>query len=89
MVQAIRETEEALGGVRYEASPEEAKSRVFRRSLFVVQDIAKGAKLTHENVRSIRPGHGLHPRHLEDVVGRTTAATVPRGTPLSWELIAT
>lgn len=87
MVEAIRTTEKALGEVRYEVSDQEAKSRVFRRSLFIVKDTKAGEVLTEENVRSIRPGYGLHTRHLKEVLGRRAVRDIQRGTPLSWELI--
>jgi N-acetylneuraminate synthase len=87
LVKAVREVEKALGRVRYEASPEERKSRGFRRSLFVVADVATGERFTEENLRSIRPALGLHPRYLEDVLGRRAARDIERGTPLSWDLV--
>jgi pseudaminic acid synthase len=87
MVDAVRVAEKALGQVHFGASPKEAASRVFRRSLFVVQDIKRGDEFTAENVRSIRPGHGLHTRHLPDVLGRHAARDIERGTPLSWDLV--
>jgi sialic acid synthase SpsE len=80
-------TEKALGEVRYEATGREEASRVFRRSLFVVQDMEAGEEFTEENVRSIRPGYGLHTRHLAEVVGRSASRDVPRGTPLAWDLL--
>jgi len=85
MVQAIRMTEKALGKANYDVSPKEAKSRVFRRSLFVVEDVKAGDPVTAENVRSIRPGGGLHTRHLEEIMNRTFKADLEVGTPLSWE----
>jgi N-acetylneuraminate synthase len=88
MVAAIRTTEKALGRVNYEVSANEAKSRQFRRSLFVVTDVKAGEPFTAQNVRSIRPGHGLHTRHLGEVMGRQAARDVKRGTPLSWDLIS-
>jgi pseudaminic acid synthase len=88
MVEAIRTAEEALGEVRYEATEQEAKSRVFRRSLFVVKNMKEGQVFTEENVRSIRPGYGLAPKHLKEVLGRRAAQDIRRGTPLSWELIS-
>ena len=87
MVEAIRVAEKALGEVRYEATEREEASRVFRRSLFVVQDMKAGEEFTEDNVRSIRPGHGLHTRHMDQVLGRPAATYIPRGTPLSWDLI--
>ncbi|OGR34990.1 MAG: pseudaminic acid synthase [Desulfovibrionales bacterium GWA2_65_9] len=87
MVEAVRQASQAMGRVNYTLTENERQSRIFRRSLFVVQDIAEGAPFTAENVRSIRPGHGLHPRHLPEILGRTAASRIARGTPLSWELI--
>jgi N-acetylneuraminate synthase len=87
MVDAIRTAEKALGKIHYGVSEHEAKSRVFRRSLFVVKDIVAGEVFTQENVRSIRPGHGLSPKYLEDVLGRRAAKDIARGTPLAWGLI--
>jgi pseudaminic acid synthase len=86
MVRVVRSAEQALGAVHYGVSPRELASRAFRRSLFVVRNVAEGETFTEENVRAIRPGHGLHTRHLQDVLGRRAARTVDRGTPLSWEL---
>jgi pseudaminic acid synthase len=88
MVRGIRVAEQALGRVSYERTPEEATSVVFRRSLFVVRDVRAGEPFTAENVRVIRPGHGLPPRHLDAVIGRRAACDVARGTPLSWALLA-
>jgi N-acetylneuraminate synthase len=87
MVDAVRVAEKALGQVHFGASPKEAASRVFRRSLFVVQDVKRGEVFTAENVRSIRPGYGLHTRHLPEVMGRRAACDIERGTPLSWDLV--
>lgn len=88
MVDAIRTDEEALGAISYKVSEQEAKSRVFRRSLFVVKDMRKGEAFTEENVRSIRPGHGLHPRYLKDILGAKAAKDIARGTPLNRQLIS-
>jgi N-acetylneuraminate synthase len=87
MVEAIRTVEKALGTVHYGVSEQEAKSRAFRRSLFVVKDMKAGEVFTEENVRSIRPGHGLHLRYLKEVVGRQAAQDIKEGEPLRWELI--
>jgi len=87
MVEAIRATEKALGRVNYKISPGEKESRVFRRSLFVVADVKAGEKFTEKNVRSIRPGNGLHTRHWREVLGKRAARNVKRGTPLSWSLV--
>lgn len=87
MVEAIRTAEKALGEVSYELGEQEAKSHVFRRSLYVVKDTRAGELFTEENVRSIRPGNGLHPRHLKEVLGKRAKQDIKRGTPLSRELV--
>ncbi len=87
MVEAVRTAEKALGEVHYGLSEKEEASRVFRRSLFVVQDVKRGEIFTPVNVRSIRPGHGLHTRHLDEVLGKRAAHDIERGTPLSWDLV--
>jgi N-acetylneuraminate synthase len=87
LVAAIRAAEAALGEVRYGGSRDEERSRIFRRSLFVVAPVPAGGTFGPDNLRSIRPGHGLHPRYYEAVLGRRAARAIPAGTPLSWELI--
>ena len=87
MVDAVRAAEAALGGVSYQVTAREQASRVFRRSLYAVRDIAAGELLTRDNVRSIRPGHGLPPRELEGLLGRRARVAVARGTALKWDLI--
>src|SRR5262249_15889503 len=84
MVDAIRVAEKAVGNVHYGLSPKEEASRTFRRSLYVVADVKKGEKFTERNVRSIRPGNGLPPKFLPQVLGHSSSQDVPRGTPLSW-----
>jgi pseudaminic acid synthase len=87
MVDAVRVAEKALGEVRFGPSAKEVASRNFRRSLFVVENVKRGELFTAENVRSIRPGHGLHTRHLAEILGREAAQDIERGTPLSWDLV--
>jgi pseudaminic acid synthase len=87
MVEAVRTAEKSLGQVHFGLSGKEEASRVFRRSLFVVEDVKVGEPFTPANVRSIRPGHGLHTRHLAEVLGRVAAADIARGTPLRWDLV--
>ena len=89
MVQAVRCAEKALGTAGYQISEAEARSRIFRRSLFVVKPIRQGEIFTLENVQSIRPAYGLHPRHLGEVIGKRAAADIPEGTPLNWNHIQT
>ena len=88
MVDAIRTTEKALGRVVYEATADELKSRVFRRSLFVVRDMKAGDRFTTENVRCIRPEGGLHPRHFDEVLQARAAQDIERGTPLALHLLS-
>ncbi|MFT5240056.1 MAG: pseudaminic acid synthase [Candidatus Promineifilaceae bacterium] len=83
MVEAVRSAQRALGKVSYGCSAEEEKSKVFRRSLFAVEDIRIGEAFTMKNVRSIRPSAGLPPKYLGAVVGRTATCDIPRGTPLA------
>lgn len=87
MVDAVRTAEKALGRVSYEQTASERASTVFRRSLFVVEDIAKGEELTRKNIRSIRPGHGLPPKELPQILGKRAKKRIERGTPLTWELL--
>lgn len=87
MVDEVRLAEKALGRIEFGCSSREIGSSVFRRSLFVVEDIKRGDVFTAENVRSIRPGHGLHTRHLPEVLGKKAAQDIDRGTPLYWDLV--
>jgi pseudaminic acid synthase len=87
MVEAVRTAEKALGMIQFGSGTHEASSRKFRRSLFVVEDVKKGELYTKKNVRSIRPADGLHPRHLNEVLGKRAACDVERGTPLNWGLV--
>lgn len=87
MVKSVREVEKALGEVSYEVTKKMKKSREFSRSLFVVKDIKAGEIFTEENVRLIRPGYGLPPKYLKDILGKKSAQPIEKGTPLSWELV--
>jgi pseudaminic acid synthase len=78
---------EAMGGVAYGPTESERKSLVYRRSLYIVRDLKAGDALTAENVRAIRPGLGLPPGNLDRVLGRRVNRDVPRGTPVSWNLL--
>ena len=87
MVKSIREVEKALGEISYYLTEKMEKSREFSRSLFVVKDIKAGETFTEENIRSIRPGYGLSPKYLKDILGKKSAQVFKKGTPLNWELI--
>lgn len=88
MVRQIRTVERSLGQPCYEPTPSEASSRIFRRSLFVVRDMKAGDVFTEENIRSIRPGHGLPPKRLKEILGTRATKDIERGTPLSDDLVA-
>jgi len=88
MVKAVREVEKALGRISYELTAQEQSSRVFRRSLFVVEDMRAGEVFTGKNIRSIRPGYGLAPKHLDHILSRKASKDIKRGTPLTWDLVA-
>jgi pseudaminic acid synthase len=88
--QLVIETErawQAVGTVTYGPSQAEKKSLQFRRSLYIAQDLKAGDMLTRDNVRAIRPGFGLPPEHMEEVLGNTVITDVERGTPLRWNLL--
>lgn len=87
MVLAVRDAEAALGKPRYGSGARESENMTFRKSLFVVADIKKGEKFTPENIRSIRPGHGLAPKYYDEVIGKMAAEDIERGIPLVWDLI--
>lgn len=88
MVEAVRCAEKALGAVQFGPTGPEQASRTFRRSLFVVADMKRGDRFTEHNVRSIRPGYGLHTRHLPEVLGRCASRNIEKGTPLDWALLS-
>ena len=69
----------------YEMNEKKQKSRVFSRSLFVVNDIKQGEVFSIDNVRSIRPGYGLPPKHIDEVIGRVATMNLEKGTPLKWK----
>jgi sialic acid synthase SpsE len=77
----------AMGQVTYGPTEAEKKSLVYRRSLYVVQDIKAGDVLTPDNLRAIRPGLGLPPKDMDVVMGKRVRRDLARGTPLSWDVI--
>ena len=86
----VTETKRAwqvLGKVSYGPTEKEKKSLIFRRSLYIVQDMKKGDTLTKENLRAIRPGLGLPPKYYDMLLGKRVGRNVKRGTPLQWDLI--
>ena len=87
MVTAVRKAEQMIGNVDYEMTEKKKKSRQFSRSLFVVKDVKVGEVITKENVRSIRPGFGMHPRHLSEIIGKKFKQDFEKGTPMNFDLI--
>jgi len=85
MVEEVRKTEKALGTGTLELTDKQRKGRRMARSLFAVRDIAEGEEVSRDNVRSIRPGLGLAPRYLSEILGRRARTAIPKGTPLSWD----
>ncbi|SFW56533.1 pseudaminic acid synthase [Cellulophaga fucicola] len=85
MVDAVRLTEKLMGKVDYEMTDKKKKSREFSRSLYVSQDVKEGDVITKENIRSVRPGYGMHPKHYNEVIGKEFTGDFKKGTPLSWE----
>jgi pseudaminic acid synthase len=88
MVEGIRIAEQALGVPSFELTDSQRPSSQFRRSLFVAKPIAAGDMLTTENIRSVRPGNGLPPKHLDEILGRLAACDLATGTPLHWNHLA-
>ena len=87
MVDSIRNVEKALGRVSYELSDKMKSNREFSRSLFVVKDMKKGEIITEDNVRSIRPGFGLHPKYLNEILGKKVKKNLKKGTPFVLDFI--
>lgn len=87
MVSDVRILEKALGSSEYVLTDTQKLEHEGSRSLFVVKDIAPGEILTPENIRSIRPGCGLHTMHYEEILGKKAKHALKKGTPLAWELI--
>lgn len=87
MVDTIRQVEKAKGCVQYGVSDKEQSSRVFRRSVFAVENIKKGERFTEENTRIIRPGYGEKPKYLSDILGMKAVEDIERGTPIHFNLM--
>lgn len=88
LVRSIRNVEKAMGEPSYDSwSPQELEEKKYRRSLFAVEHIKKGEVFTEKNVRSIRPGAGLHPKFYEEILGKKAKQDIERGTPLSQDFI--
>jgi pseudaminic acid synthase len=88
MVKAVREAEQAVGVVDYHLTPKQQTGREFCRSLYIVDNVKAGETVTAANVKSIRPGYGLHPKHYHEVMGKTFRSDFEKGTRLSFEQLA-
>ncbi|MEQ8563048.1 MAG: SAF domain-containing protein [Cytophagales bacterium] len=87
MVKSVREAEQAIGTINYELTEKQKEGRTFGRSLYVVEDIKAGEEITTKNVRSIRPGYGLHPRHYKEIIGKKAIRDIDFGEPMAFDLI--
>jgi len=87
LVQESKTAWEALGGIQNGPTEDELKSRVFRRTLYICEDLKSGDVLTTQNLRAIRPGYGLAPKYIDELLGKRVTKAVRRGTPAGWDLI--
>ena len=87
LVDDVRRAQVMIGEPTFGAGLAEEGNIVFRRSLYIVADVQAGEQFTRQNVRSIRPGHGLSPQHLDAVLGQRASRPVKRGTPVTWDLV--
>ena len=87
MVKAIREAEKLIGKVDYSMNEKKKKNRMFARSLYIVKDVKKGEIITNKNIKSIRPGLGLHPKYLKEILGKKFRKDLEKGTALKWKYI--
>lgn len=87
MIDAVRLTEKMMGKIDYEMTEKKQKSRQFSRSLFITKNVNIGETISKDNVRSIRPGFGLHPKELPSIIGKKFSQNQEKGTPLSWDMI--
>lgn len=87
LVEESKKAWESTGKVCYERSPQEEKSKIFRRSLYVSEDMKAGDVFTAENLRAIRPGHGLPTKYYNLIIGRKVKEDLKKGTPVSWDIV--
>jgi len=83
MVRAIREAESAMGKINYSLTEKQKKGRDFSRSLYVIKDVKPGDIVTEDNIKSIRPGFGLHPKYFKFLLGKSFNKNIPRGSRLT------
>lgn len=87
MVKAVRAAEKMIGKVDYEMTEKKKTSREFSRSLFITEEMNKGDVFTEQNVRSVRPGYGMHPKHYKEILGKTATQDLKKGEPVVAEMI--
>ncbi len=87
LIKSVRDVEKAIGKASYRIGKKEAENIIFRRSLFVIKDIKAGEEFNRENVRCIRPGYGVAPKFLPEILGKKAIKDIEKGTPLNWDLI--
>lgn len=87
MVDGVRVAEKALGEATYKLTPGAERSRAFARSLFVAEDMKAGDKFTEKNLRSVRPGCGLHTRYWREILGKKAACNIKKGAPMEWKMV--
>ncbi len=87
MVTAVRQAEKAIGKETYELTEKQKLGKVFARSLYVAEDIKKGDIITEQNVRSVRPGFGMHPKYLKNILGKKAVKNVEKGEPMDFSII--
>lgn len=88
LVEESNRAKQALGAPRFGPTEGEEKSLIFRRSLYIVEDLQLGDMLTSKNVRAIRPGHGLPPKYIDQILGKRASKSIAKGTPVSWDLVS-
>lgn len=87
MVDAVRDAEKVIGKQKYGLTEKARTGKVFSRSLYFVEDLAAGSTITEKSIRSVRPGHGLHPKHMEEIIGKKVTQDVEPGDRTSWDII--
>lgn len=87
MVKSIREVEKSLGKIDYSLPSALVKNKILQRSLFIVEDIRKGDKFSEKNVKSIRPGYGISPKFIKEILGKIAKKDIKKGTPFAWEIL--
>lgn len=88
MINAVRFAEKSLGKVTYNLDEESSKNLWGRRSLYICKDINAGEVLTKEHVKSVRPAYGLHPKHYDEIIGKTVTKNLQYGDRVSWDVIS-